>query len=164
MTETLYGFPITIMEMDNSYIFTWKKVTLVIHNKTKKTPKENELIIDIISNTGAKGEGITLLCHILKKLKDDPDSGVNDETLVRLFASAKCRDTTCKSNLSINESRYSKNNMNLVRYYQRYGFEYTGSLWIQTNINKILAKCQTGGFKRTRKSRKTLKNKCLKII
>jgi hypothetical protein len=74
MTETLYGFPITIMEMDNSYIITWKKVTLVIHNKTKKTPKENELIIDIISNTGAKGEGITLLCHILKKLKDDSDS------------------------------------------------------------------------------------------
>jgi hypothetical protein len=159
MTETLYGFPITIMEMDTSYIITWKKATLILQNKNKKTPKENEVLIDIISNTGAKGEGIALLCHILKKLKDDPDSGINHETLVSLFASAKCRDSAYKSNSSINESRYSKNNMNLVRYYQRYGFEYTGSLWIQTNINKILAKCQIGGFKKTRKSRKTLRNK-----
>jgi len=155
MTDTLYGFPITTMDMDSSYFITWKKVTLVIHNKNKKIPKVNELFIDIISNTGAKGEGIALLCHILRKFKQTPESGVNDTTIVRLFASGKCRDSACKSNVSINESRYSTKNMNLVNYYQRYGFEQESEddFWMQTTLVKLLAKCQEGGFMSRQRSR-----------
>jgi len=159
MSESLYGFPITVMNTEkNSYVYFWKNVGLAIQNNF---PSSKTLVIDTFANTGAKGEGKQFLCHILNKFKEDPSSGVDNDTIVRLFACADCKKNMENSNSSVNKSRYSTANIDLELYYNKYGFvkEKNDSSWMSTTIKTILTNCQRGGVRHKSRKNKKYRNK-----
>ena len=159
MSESLYGFPITVMSTEKkSYLYFWKNVDLTIQNNF---PSSKTLVIDTFGNTGAKGEGKQFLCHILNKFKEDPTSGVDNDTIVRLFACASCKKSIENSKSSVNKPRYSAANIDLELYYNKYGFvkEKQDSSWMSTNIQTILTNCQRGGTRNKSRKNKNYRNK-----
>ena len=159
MSESLYGSPITVMSNEKkSYLYFWRNVDLTIQNNF---PHSKTLVIDTFGNTGAKGEGIQFLCHILNKFKEDPTSGVDNDTIVRLFACASCKKIIDNSKSPVNTPRYSAANIDLELYYNKYVFvkEKKDSSWMSTNIKTILTNCQRGGVRNTSRKNNKYRNK-----
>jgi len=164
MSETLNVSSIIAIDSKNkngtlSYIYFWKEVNLTLVNQIPVG--KNILLIDTFSNMGDKGEGIVFLCHILNKLKQDPASGVNEKTMVKLYPAAACKESSYEFKPSLNKSRYSNNNMNLQRYYKRFGFVMESNTdacsLMQVNIETLLGNCQ-GVSSTTRKNRRSRGN------
>jgi len=167
MSETLNGSPILAIDSKNkngtiSYIYFWKEVNLTIVNQIPIG--KNILLIDTFSNMGDKGEGIVFLCNILNKFKDTVP-GVNEKTMVKLYPSAACKESSYEFKPTLNKARYSNNDMNLQRYYTKYGFVMESNTdacsLMQVNIEELLTRCSTrGGFRTvSRKNRRSRRNR-----
>ena len=168
MSETLNGSSIIAIDSKNkngtlSYIYFWKEVNLTIVNQNPIG--KNILLIDTFSNMGDKGEGIVFLCYILTKFKQDPASGVNEKTMVKLYPAAVCKESSYEIKPNLNKTRYSNNDMNLQRYYAKYGFKMESNTdacsLMQVNIETLLGKCQGGGsvHRNTRRRKTRRRNK-----
>jgi len=168
MSETLNGSSIIAIDSKNkngtlSYIYFWKEVNLTIVNQNPIG--KNILLIDTFSNMGDKGEGIVFLCYILTKFKQDPASGVNEKTMVKLYPSAACKESSYEFKPTLHKTRYSNNDMNLQRYYAKYGFKMESNTdacsLMQVNIETLLGKCQRGGsvHRNTRRRKTRRRNK-----
>jgi len=165
MSEILNGFPILAIDSKNkngtiSSIYFWKEVNLTIVNQIPTG--KNILLIDTFSNMGDRGEGALFLCHILTKFINDRESGVNKDTMIKLYPAAGCKESSYEFKPNLHKSRYSNNNMNLQRYYKRFGFVMESNTdacsLMQVNIEEILRRCSIrGGSTRTktRRSRKS---------
>jgi hypothetical protein len=116
---------------------------------------------------GDRGEGVLFLCHILTKFINDRESGVNKDTMIKLYPAAGCKESSYEFKPTLtNTRRYSNNNMNLQRYYKRFGFVMESNTdacsLMQVNIEEILRRCSIrGGSTRTktRKSRRSRRSK-----
>ena len=161
MSETLNGSSILAIDSKNkngtiSYIYFWKEVNLTIVNQIPTG--KNILFIDTFSNMGEKGDGIVFLCYILNKFKHTVP-GVNEKTMVKLYPAAACKESSYEFKPTLNKSRYSNNDMNLQRYYAKYGFKMESNTdacsLMQVNIETLLGKCHGGGSRgtKTRRSR-----------
>jgi len=161
MSEILNGSPILAIDYKNkngtiSYTYFWKEVNLTLVNQNPIG--KNILLIDTFSNMGDKGEGIVFLCYILTKFKQDPASGVNEKTMIKLYPSAACKESSYEFKPNLNKSRYSNNDMNLQRYYAKYGFKMESNTdacsLMQVNIEEILRRCSTHGGSTHRNTRR----------